>query len=389
MLIGRQAIVIGAGIGGLAAALSLAQRGASVTVLEQAPALAEVGAGLQISPNGTAVLQAMGLGPAFPDIGTALPALRMCDGTSGRDVLRMDIAGAKYGHPWLMAHRADLLDALRAAAVSAGVRIETGAEVTGLVEDGRTGVALADGRVLRAGVVVAADGVRSRIRPLVDPASDPAFRRQVAWRATLPGDGTAAPEVQLLLGPGRHLVRYPLRGGRLVNIVAVLERSQWAEDGWSQEDDPANLRAAFARFPQDIRAELEQVETAHLWGLFRRPVARRWARGRVALLGDAAHATLPFMAQGAVMALEDAWVLGESLAGSDGVEAGLALYEARRKARCRRIVGAADRNAMLYHLGIPGLRQLAHLGLGLGDRLKPGLALGQFDWLYRHDVTRG
>ncbi|WP_172331525.1 FAD-dependent oxidoreductase [Mangrovicoccus sp. HB161399] len=388
MLIGRQAIVAGAGIGGLAAALSLAQRGASVTVLEQAPDLAEVGAGLQVSPNGTAVLEAMGLGPAIPKIGTPLSALRMRDHARGREVLRMDVAGAKFGHPWLMVHRADLLEALRAAAVSAGVRIETGAEVTGLAGDGRTGVELADGRVLRAGVVIAADGVRSRIRPLVDPAPEPAFRRQVAWRALVPGDGTALPEVQLVLGPGRHLVRYPLRGGRLINIVAVLERAAWAEDGWSHEDDPENLRAAFARFPADIRAELEQVQTAHLWGLFRRPVARRWARGRVALLGDAAHATLPFMAQGAVMALEDAWVLGDSLAGSDGVEAGLALYEARRKARCRRIVAAADRNAMLYHLGVPGLRQLAHLGLGLGDRVKPGLALRQFDWLYRLDVTR-
>ncbi|MBE3639760.1 FAD-dependent oxidoreductase [Mangrovicoccus algicola] len=388
MLIGRQAIVVGAGIGGLAAALSLAQRGASVTVLEQAPALAEAGAGIQISPNGTAVLEALGLGAALGGIGQPLAALRMRDFARGRDILRMNVATAKYRHPWLLAHRADLLAALESAARAAGVRIETGAVVAGLVGGGRTGVSLEDGREFRAGVVIAADGARSRLRPLIDPAPDPAFRRQVAWRALLPAAPGAAPEVQLIVGPGRHLVRYPLRGGRLVNFVAVLERPDWAAETWQQQDDPAHLQAAFARFPEEITAELARLETAHLWGLFRRPAARRWVQGRVALLGDAAHATLPFLAQGAVMALEDAWVLGESLAGSDGVEAGLALYEARRRARCRRIVAAADRNALAYHLALPGLRQAAHAGLRLGERLRPGLALSQFDWLYRHDVTR-
>lgn len=140
--------------------------------------------------------------------------------------------------------------------------------------------------------------------------------------------------------------------------------------------------------PRGLRAELEQLREVHLWGLFRRPVAQRWTRGRVGLLGDAAHATLPFMAQGAVLAIEDAWVLAESLAASDGVEAGLALYESLRKARCRRVVAAADRNAWAYHLRMPGFRDLAHAGLGLSERLRPGLALSKFDWLYREDVTR-
>lgn len=387
MLIGRQAVVVGAGIGGLTAALALAQRGASVAVLEQAEEIAEVGAGLQLSPNGLAVLAAMGLGAEIEKIGLPLAGVTLRDYRAGRSVLHMDVEGAAYEHPWLLVHRADLISVLAQACDEAGVQIHLGTRVTELVDEGRGGVLLADGRSLRAGVIIAADGVRSMLREYVDPAAAPKFRKQVAWRAVVPGSGEEPAEVSLYLGPGSHLVRYPLRGGRLINLVAVQERKAWAEDGWSHQDDPSVLRAAFRKYAPEVQRDLEKVRQVHIWGLFRRPVAKNWASGRVALLGDAAHATLPFMAQGAVMAIEDAWVLGESLVGTDTVESGLALYESRRKARCRKVVGAADRNAFAYHLKLPGARDLAHLGLGLGEQLKPGLALSRFDWIYRHDVT--
>lgn len=388
MLIGRQAIVVGGGIGGLTAAVALAQRGATVSVLERAEEIAEVGAGLQISPNGMAVYEAMGLAEAVTQIGIPVNGVTLRNHKDARSVVHMDVARAKFDHPWLLVHRADLISVLAEAADACGVQIELGAEVSGLADEGRGGVDLADGRTLRAGVIVAADGVRSEIRPLLDNSSAPKFRGQVAWRGVVPGDGSETGEVSVYLGPGSHLVRYPLRGGRLINLVAVQERKAWADEGWHLQDDPSVVREAFASYAPEIQRDLEKLRQVHLWGLFRRPVARHWTKGRVALLGDAAHATLPFMAQGAVMAIEDAWVLAECLATSDGVEVGLALYESRRKTRCRKVVGAADRNAWAYHLRMPGVRQLAHKGLGLGERLRPGAALSQFDWIYRENVSK-
>ncbi len=172
------------------------------------------------------------------------------------------------------------------------------------------------------------------------------------------------------------------------NIVAVEERHSWAEESWSLQDDPQALRAAFAGFTPEVQGWLAQVEAPHLWGLFRHPVAKRWHGQGAAILGDAAHPTLPFLAQGANMALEDAWVLAEALARHDSLPAGLAAYQQTREARVRRIVQAAEGNARAYHLsGLP--KRIAHAGLRLGGALAPGLALRRFDWLYGHDVTAG
>ncbi|MEM8554285.1 MAG: FAD-dependent monooxygenase, partial [Pseudomonadota bacterium] len=378
----------GGGIGGMAAALALALRGASVTVLEQSPEITEVGAGLQISPNGMSVLSAWGVADALVARSVPVERVRLRNHRDGLDVVGLDVAGAQYNQPWLAVHRADLLEILTDAARSAGVQIELGASVEGVIEGGRKGVTLSDGRTVRAGVIVAADGVKSNLRSEVERVQTPAFRGQVAWRALVPGAGEAEPpEVSVFMGPGSHVVRYPLRAGDLINLVAVKERRAWAEDGWNHSDDPSVLRAAFEGYAPEIQADLAKVDEVHLWGLHRRPVAKRWTNGRVALLGDAAHATLPFLAQGAVMAIEDAWVLADCLVNSDTVEVGLALYESRRKARCRKTVASADRNAWAYHLRVPVFRDVAHLTLGLGEKLRPGMALGQYDWLYRKDVT--
>jgi salicylate hydroxylase len=193
------------------------------------------------------------------------------------------------------------------------------------------------------------------------------------------------------MGPGRHLVTYPLRGGTLRNIVAVEERRRWVEEGWSLKDDPMELRVAFETFVGRVQGWLEKVQEVYLWGLFRHPVARVWQRalpgGGVAIVGDAAHPTLPFLAQGASMGLEDAWVLADSLDKQD-IGPGLAAYQERRAARAARIVEAANRNARAYHLSGP-LRSFAHLGLRVAGAVAPQAALARFDWLYDHDVTRG
>jgi salicylate hydroxylase len=240
-------------------------------------------------------------------------------------------------------------------------------------------------------LLIGADGLHSKVRASLNGTETPFFTHQVAWRAVIPCEPGARPVAEVHMGPGRHLVSYPLRDGTLRNIVAVEERVRWAEESWTLRDDPMDLRLAFAEFSPRVRGWLEKVEDPWLWGLFRHQVAGTWARpmgqGGVAILGDAAHPTLPFLAQGASMGLEDAWVLAEALATHDTVAAALNAYQAHRKPRTTRIVAAANANARAYHLsGLP--RMIGHTGLRMLGRVAPGTMLSRFDWLYGHDVTQ-
>ncbi len=244
---------------------------------------------------------------------------------------------------------------------------------------------------LECPLLIGADGLHSRLRVALNGVEKPFFTHQVAWRALIPCEAGAAHVAEVHMGPGRHVVSYPLRGGTLRNIVAVEERRKWADESWSLRDDPMDLRLAFEEFGPRVRGWLDRVEDPWLWGLFRHPVARSWYRatphGAAVILGDAAHPTLPFLAQGASMGLEDAWVLAEALATHDSLAAGLASYQAKRKPRTARIVAAANANARAYHLGGP-LRSAAHTGLRMLGSLAPNAMLGRYDWLYDHNVTR-
>lgn len=390
-LIGQQVTVLGAGVGGLAVSLALALRGASVTVLEQAAALSVAGSGLQISPNGARVLDALGLGDALTRIGQRSSAVVLRDGRQGRQVLRLDLAGLRADQGYYFLHRADLIAMLADAAQAAGVRIRLSQRVEEVVLGNHPPILRSPGGEVEAPFLIGADGLHSRLRTALNGPASPFFTGQVAWRAVIPAETGAVPEAQVFMGPGRHLVSYPLQGGILRNIVAVEERRAWAEEGWTHRDSPENLRAAFVGFGGPVPDWLARVGDVHLWGLFRHPVAQHWFRAgphqSVALLGDAAHPTLPFMAQGANMALEDAWVLVAALAGHDSPGAGLAAYQALRVPRVTRIVAAANNNARAYHLRGP-LRSIAHLGLRIGGKLLPDAPLRRFDWLYGHDVTR-
>ena len=385
-LIGQSITLLGAGIAGLACARALALRGAEVTVLEQADAIREVGAGLQISPNGAAVLRALGLGEALDRAGTAATGVRLIDGPTAEPVLSMDLRGRDFR----LLHRADLIALLLEGARGAGAelrllqRIET-VDLTGA----RPRIVTAQGAALTPDLLIGADGLHSHTRAALNGGAAAVFTGQVAWRAVLPeaeAEDTAA-LAEVHMGPGRHLVSYPLRGGRQRNIVAVEERSRWAEESWTLRDDPMDLRLAFETFSPRVRGWLDRVEEVHLWGLFRHPVARHWHGGRAVILGDAAHPTLPFLAQGANMALEDAWVLADCLARHDTPEAAFAAYQQARAARCARIVAASTANARAYHLASP-LRDIAHLGLRIGGRIAPQAALRRFEWIYGMDVTK-
>lgn len=380
-LSGRPVLVAGAGVAGLAAALALARLGARVEVLEQAPAIAEVGAGLQISPNGARVLTALGV----PPVGDRAAAVVLRD-ARGRDVVRMDLPAVGPGF-WL-AHRADLIAALEGQARTAGVELRLLQSLVA-AEVAQAGVTLrfANGAARNAPLVIGADGLHSVLRGALNGQGAPFFTGQVAWRATIPNDD-AAPLVQVFMGPGRHLVSYPLRGGALRNLVAVEERRGWVAESWSQTDDPAALRQAFRGFGGPVPGWLARVERVNLWGLFRHPVARRWTcgQGRLAILGDAAHPTLPFLAQGANLALEDAWELAAHLAATPDPAAAMARWQARRRPRAEAVIAAANRNAVAYHLRQP-LAAVAHLGLRIGGRIAPGAALRRFAWVHGYDAT--
>jgi len=389
-LLGMDTVVIGGGIGGLAVARALAMRGVQVTLLEQAEALREVGAGLQISPNGFAVLRALGLGEVLTRTSVQAQAVSLRDYRKG-EVLRMDLSKLE-DQKYHFVHRADLIEMLAYGAREAGVKVRLLQNVTS-VEPAAAGarpvVHLSNGSRIEADLVVGADGLHSKLRPALNGEDKPFFTGQVAWRAVVPNHVGRGAEAWLHMAPGRHLVSYPLRDFSALNIVAVQERQDWAEEGWAHRDDPENLRRAFADCGSEMQNILGLVEEVHLWGLFRHPVAQHWQGGQTALLGDAAHPTLPFLAQGASMALEDAWALAEELAGHDSIAAGLAGYESRRKTRATKVINAATGNAWKYHLRFPPLRGAAHLALRMMGKAAPDRMLHQFDWLYCHDETRG
>ena len=246
--------IAGAGIGGLAAALALARDGHSIRVIERAHELSQVGAGIQVSPNGMAVLGALGL-EEFPTETVRLEAVRLRDGPNGREVATLDFRRHAGDLRWQLSHRSTLVAQLAAAARCAGAAIDLGVDCM----PPPAGQAL-EGEDL----LIGADGIKSRMRTRVDNASNPFFTGQVAWRTVIP-DARYEPVVEVHMGPGRHLVTYPIEGGQR-NIVAFEERANWVEESWTHEDDPNNLRAAFSGFGSGVRRMLESVESVHLWG---------------------------------------------------------------------------------------------------------------------------
>ena len=423
-----QITVLGAGVAGLAVATALAKAGHRVQVLEQAGAIREVGAGLQISPNGAVVLKALGVAVRA----TRAQAVTLRNGADGRRVLRLDLARLRPDQEYLFAHRADLIEALQLAAVAAGVQIGLGRKVLAVDLSGDRPRLTTDQAEMVPDLLIGADGLHSLTRAALNGPETPFFTGQIAWRALIPCEQGAPEEAEVFMGPGRHLVSYPLRGGTLRNIVAVEERAKWTQESWSLRDDPTELRRAFEAFDPKVRHWLNQVDDVGLWGLFRHRVAETWGRalpmGGAVILGDAVHPTLPFLAQGASMALEDAFVLARALTGVQvpgpsrdlrdtgfpdpspnlranlvpglpadlarnltanlvpDLASALAAYQSLRQSRVTRIVQAANANARAYHLREP-LRAFAHLGLRVSGRLAPGFALSRFDWLYGHDVT--
>ena len=354
-----QAIVVGAGIGGLTAALALRAAGVDVAVYEQADALREVGAGIQLAPNATRLLHRLGLGDALARVGVRPDAIEHKRWQDGRILLRQPLGETcerTFGAPYYHLYRPDLLSVLAEALPPGAVR--PGHRCTGVAqEEGAVTLTFDSGATARAPVVIGADGIHSTIRALVLGPESPRFSGSVAYRGLVPAERLAHLRLPRYsngwLGPDRHFVHYFVgAGARLLNFVAIVPAGDWRVESWSATGEGADALAEFEGWHPTVPAIIAAADRTHRWALDDREPLETWSVGRVTLLGDAAHAMLPFMAQGACQAVEDATVLAGCLAAVQPatVPDALQRYETIRKPRVWEVQRASYRNATIYHL---------------------------------------
>ncbi len=365
-------IVVGGGIGGLAAALALARKGLRSRVLEQAPEFGEIGAGIQLGPNVFKMFARLGLTDAVSRIAWFPDRLVMMDCITAQEVTRITLAKEflnRFEFPYALIHRADLhqtiLDACRQSGM---VTLETSRKVTGLRErDGAAAVTLADGSTVEGAAVIGADGLWSTVRAAIVNDGKPRVSGHIAYRAVLPTEDV--PEqlrvgsMVIWAGEKTHLVHYPLRSGEITNLVAVFHSNRY-EEGWDSYGDPAELRERFAGTCAEVRTMLGKIEEWRMWVLCDREPVKEWSRGRATLLGDAAHPMLQYLAQGACMAIEDAVCLADKAVERQGdFAAAFRDYQAARYLRTGRVQFMARVYGEVYHAsGV--LRELRNQWLG-------------------------
>jgi salicylate hydroxylase len=356
-------LIVGAGIGGLTHGLSLSRAGHRVTILEANPSAEFLGAGIQISPNATKVLQSIGLGPELARTATVPENATFRHWRTGASIHEArlgSVINERFGAPYYHLLRSDLMRLLMdAVAQDARVDLIFGVKVLGFdANNDAVSVRTTDARYTGQ-VLVGADGIHSSIRQGLFGEQPPRFTGQVAWRFLLPAarlDASAvAPAVTSWWGPGQHFVHYLVGQGQLVNCVCVLESTQWAQESWLQRGEITDVIEDFKGWHPSLVSLIKAADAPEVykWALFDRPELPSWGAGPVTLLGDACHATLPFMAQGAAMAIEDAAVLSRCLDEGSGVQASLKQYEALRKPRTTYVQRASQRNGRVFHARLP------------------------------------
>ncbi len=391
---GLRVLVAGGGIGGLVAALALLHDGHRVTVLEQARALRAVGAGVQIAPNGSRLLIGLGLEDAIAAVAAEAAGKEVRLWNTGRTWKLFDLGRdcrARFGAPYWMLHRGDLhavlADAVRRAAPECLV---LGAKVSGCREtSGGVEAVLADGTRVAGDVLVGADGVHSALRAALWSDGEATFTGLAAWRGVVPM-AELPPACRRdvgtnWVGPGGHVITYPLRRGELLNFVGITEGLSWTDESWNARGERGALMADFAAWHEEVRAIVETVTEPFRWALLSRPALRHWSRGHVTLLGDAAHPTLPFLAQGANMAIEDGVVLARALREAADVPAALALYEAARGERTRRIVEGSAAQTERFHN--PVLADADAAGTYVDREWESERVRRRYDWLFEYDAA--
>lgn len=392
-----EVLIAGGGIGGMAAALALQRQGRACELWEQAPAFGEVGAGIQMGPNVTRILQAWGLGEALMEVAAQPLSLVGSDALSGRELgcLALGDMQQRHGAPYLCIHRADLHGLLHAALDPAWVTTHLNRTLTRVqaVDDKGMHVTDADERILQAGVLIGADGLWSRVRQNVWADGEPAPTGHWAYRSLLPMSllprRWREPRVQVWMAPGLHAVHYPVRRGEWLNVVVLVEGAGSSdESSWDVARAPdliqADVQTALRGLCHDLQDVLRPVTQWRAWPLRARPPLRSaadMARGRVALLGDAAHPMLPYLAQGAGMAIEDAQALAQHLAPPGNARQALHRYAEDRWARNAQVQARAQRNGRIFHASGP-LAWARNAAL----RLTGGRLMDQ-PWLYGNDVA--
>lgn len=351
----RKIIIAGGGIGGLTAATALAQSGAKVTLLESAPTFGEIGAGVTLSPNAMKGLDHIGICESVAAAGIEPSRQRIQHWQDGRTLLPVTRASQreKYGAPYVTIHRADLHELLLQAARAAGVELINNAPVQQSVDKL---LITSDGRRFEGDVIIGADGVKSAVRRRFGD-DNPLFTGHVAWRALVPVDAATPVDKSIVeltdypgihIGPDRMITRYPVRGGKLLNLVFFARQSGWREEGWTLPADPADLAATYADWCDDVQRLIHAASQGPLfkWAINARQPLTHWVVDDcVTLLGDAAHAMTPFLGHGAATAIEDAVVLSRALDASETVAEGLSRYVAARKERCDFIQAESNANA--------------------------------------------
>jgi len=386
--------IIGGGIGGLAAALALERRGAEVVVCEQSGALSEIGAGLNLTPNAIKAFRALGIEQEIEAIGSGSEFLMIRSWKSGRYISRMRRGDYRktFGAPNLAVHRADLLEVLAGALQTTEIR--PGMRCTAVATGDRGAVArFADGGEIEADIVVGADGIHSVVRNSLFGADMPRFTGCICWRGmaevgAVPRDINIA-DGTMWMGPHGHVVHYLVRRGDLLNMVAHFDSDAWTEESWTRECDVSEVMTTYAEWNSALTRLYPCSTRWYKWALYDREPLERWSKGRATLLGDSAHAMLPYLGQGAAMAVEDGCVLAAMIAQHQGdLDAALAGYEKLRAPRARAAVLGSRERAKENHLASRFAQLKRDMTFALRERFGIDKTAFQAAWLYDYDVGR-
>ena len=369
--------------------------GCDVEVYEQAPELKEVGAGLQLSANGTRALYALGVGEELKALSCEASAKEIRLWNTGETWKLFDLGSVsieRYGYPYLTVYRPDLLDALASAVERYRAEaIHVGSKGLGFIQDAdRVQLRLDDGSSVSGDVLIGADGVHSMVRQVLFGQDKPQFTGIIAWRGIVPMERLPPHMARMVgvnwVGPGGHFVHYPLRAGKVMNFVGARERADWRVESWSARGTTEELAADFAGWHGEVQELIRNIPVPYKWALMVRPPMERWTVGRVTLLGDACHSMVPFLAQGAVMAIEDGFMLGRALGTLDGdIPSRLERYENARRERTRRAVAGSADNITRFHNR--ALADPARAREYVEREWAGANVASRYEWLFTYDVA--